>query len=221
MNTDIINTILMGALFLALFGVAEILYYKFKVNVEITRKIVHIGTGLLTLLFPVLLGNHWLVLILCSAFAIILILSLKLGFLKSINAIERTSVGSIAYPLAVYSSYACYQYFDNSSEFFYLPVLLLAICDPVAAFVGNKWPLGKYKSGKSFKTIMGSFAFFCSALIICFTGLSLMTTNDFILLGIVIALSATLAEAFSAKGYDNITIPVAVLACLIINNNVG
>lgn len=221
MNTDIINTIFMGALFLALFGIAEVLYYKFKVNAEITRKIVHIGTGLLTMLFPVLLGNHWLVLILCSAFAVILILSLKFGFLKSINAIERSSVGSIAYPVAVYSSYACYQYFDNSSEFFYLPVLLLAICDPVAAFVGSKWPLGKYKSGKTFKTIMGSFAFFSSALIICFICLSIFTTNNNILLGIGIAVIATLAEAFSAKGYDNITIPVVVLFCLIINSNVG
>src|ERR1700741_4724092 len=101
MSKDIINTIILACSFLALFGLAEFIYHTFKVRAELTRKLVHFGTGILTLLFPVMLNNHWLVLFLCGSFALILMVSLKFNLLKSINAIDRKSHGSISYPISV------------------------------------------------------------------------------------------------------------------------
>jgi phytol kinase len=86
LSTDLINTAMLAGAFLALFGLAELLYHYLNVKAELTRKLVHAGTGLLTLLFPVMLNNHWLVLLLCSAFAVILLLSLRFNLLRSINA---------------------------------------------------------------------------------------------------------------------------------------
>ncbi|MBX9450243.1 MAG: hypothetical protein KL787_11230 [Taibaiella sp.] len=101
MNPDIKNAFILAACFLGLFVIAEVIYRLFHVKAEYTRKLVHTGTGLLALLFPVLLSSHWAVLILCAAFALILTISLQYKFLPSINAIERRSVGSLAYPAAV------------------------------------------------------------------------------------------------------------------------
>ena len=219
MNRDLLHTILLAGLFLSLFGVAELMYHQFKVKVELTRKFVHVGTGLLTLLFPVLLGNHWLVLLLCTSFALILIASLKFNLLKSINAIERESVGSLAYPVSVYACYLAFDYFGQQYIYFYLPVLILAICDPVAALTGKTWPVGKYKVGKENKTLLGSSMFFLSALVLgflLFRALNPQLALAHILLStVLVALISSIAEALSRKGYDNLTIPAAVLLTLI------
>ncbi|MBI3239032.1 MAG: phosphatidate cytidylyltransferase, partial [Flavobacteriia bacterium] len=62
MTTDWINAAILSVSFLALFGIAELLYHFAHVKVELTRKLVHLGTGVLTLLFPLMLSNHWFVL---------------------------------------------------------------------------------------------------------------------------------------------------------------
>ncbi|HZF99594.1 MAG TPA: hypothetical protein VEY71_01255, partial [Chitinophagales bacterium] len=113
---QLLNTTGLAACFLALFGVAEFLYRRLHWRVEVTRKIVHIGTGLLTLLFPLLLHHHGLVLLLCGTFAVILLLSQRLKLLPSINAIDRDSFGSISYPIAVYGCYLVYAWFNMESE---------------------------------------------------------------------------------------------------------
>ena len=216
---DVLTMLILGSAFLALFGIAELLYHRFKVRVEITRKIVHIVTGLITLTFPVLLNNHWLVLLLCTSFAVILIVSLKFNLLKSINAIERESVGSICYPIAVYGCYLAFVYFHHYTNF-YLPILILAICDPIAALVGKRWPLFPYRVGKDKKTLMGSSMFLLSALMLCyFLGVGFERGVDFTFVQVVtIALIATSAEAVSRRGYDNITIPAAVLVTWILTD---
>jgi dolichol kinase len=208
---DFINTTLLACAFLALFGVAEWLYHVGKVKVELTRKLVHLGTGVLTLLFPILLKNHWLVLLLCASFALILIISLRFKLLPSINAIDRVSYGSLLYPLAVYTCYLAYFFKEQQLLLFYLPVLTLAICDPLAALFGKRFPYGKYKIGVAHKTIVGSSAFLCSSLVlnICLCG---QASLFFI---VFIAFLATLIEALSSKGIDNLTIPWSVLGCLL------
>ncbi|MBK8643538.1 MAG: phosphatidate cytidylyltransferase [Saprospiraceae bacterium] len=216
MDKDILNTFIIAASFIALFGVAELLYHALKIKVELTRKLVHVGTGLLTFLFPILIGNHWLVLILCLSFALILQLSFRFNLLRSINAIERESVGSIAYPISVYGCYLAYDYFNRQIIYFYLPIIILAICDPIAALSGNKWPIGKYRVGKEYKTMMGSCMFFFSAFAIVIIFLKGYESGKALLIGVSIALIATLSEALSRKGYDNITIPAAVILSLII-----
>jgi dolichol kinase len=211
---------ILAGLFLSLFGIAEILYHFFKVKAELTRKLVHIGTGLLTFLFPVMLGNHWFVLILCFVFTILLIISIRVKWFPSIHAIDRDSVGSLAYPVAVYGCYLAYDYFHQNYIYFYLPILILAICDPLAALFGKRWPYGKYKIGMDNKTLMGSTAFFLSAVILTLVFFFFprveKSTLELIFHSIFIAFVAALIEAFSKRGYDNLSIPASVLFCIII-----
>ncbi len=217
MNKAILNMTILSMLFLLLFAVAQVLYYKFKVNVDITRKIVHIGTGVLTLLFPLLLGNHWQVLILCATFAIILTVSKKFNLLKSIHSIDRFSYGSILYPVAVYCCYVVYYYFNKELIFFYLPVLILAICDPVAAIIGSRFSYGIFYIGKGKKSLSGSISFFISSVIVSFVLFNFFSSRNLIIilpLVFLIALISTVVEALSTKGTDNITIPASVILVL-------
>lgn len=141
MTPTVLNAIILAGCYLLLFTLGELLYYCFKIKAEITRKIVHIGTGLLALSFPLLLANHWCVLVLCTLFAGILIVSLRFDLLRSINAIDRQSIGSLAYPVSVYGCYLTYHLYDNRYVYYYLPILILAICDPIAGLIGRRWPL--------------------------------------------------------------------------------
>jgi phytol kinase len=218
MSNEILNTMYLAAAFLGLFGIAEILYHYFKVKAELTRKLVHLGTGLLTMLFPVMLNNHWLVLFLCSSFATILLLSLRFNYLKSINAIDRVSAGSLCYPVAVYICYLGFDHYSEQYVYFYLPMMALAVCDPVAALTGKRWPIGKYRIGKDNKTMMGSSMFLASCFLL---SLGLLLLNDWVLdartLLACFALSITcaVAEALSPRGFDNLSIPITALAVMI------
>ncbi len=215
MRTDFINIGILAALFLLLFAVSELLYHFLKVKAEITRKLTHFGTGLLTLLFPVMLTSHWSVLILCLSFALLLFASLRFGFLKSINAIGRESAGSICYPVSVFICYLAFEHFGEQYIYFYLPILILAISDPIAALSGKKWPYGRYRVGKEHKSLTGSSFFFLSAFAI-YLALAMKLNHQIISLqmllsAVLIAALTTTAEAFSRKGYDNISIPIAGL----------
>jgi phytol kinase len=215
MKKEIVNTILLAGMFTFLFVIAEVLYYKCKVKAGVTRQIVHIGTGLLCILFPFMLHDHWFVLLLCGSFAICLFLSLQFNFLHSINAIDRISYGSLLYPLAVYGCYLAYNYFHSPLSF-YLPVLTLGICDPIAAIFGKQWPYGKFHISHDTKTVTGSVAFFLSSLVLALILLHIFSpvhvpTDSLLPISLLIAASATVTEACSIKGLDNITIPLCVL----------
>ncbi len=222
MTIDIRNTILLAGAFLLLFAIGELLYHKLKVKAELSRKFVHILTGFLTMLFPPLIDNHWLVLALCSSFLLILLVSMRFGLLPSINAVNRKTVGSILYPIIVYGCYLIFNHYQNYL-FYYIPILILAIADPMAELVGKSLPYGKYKVLGHTKTIMGSTAFFITATITSFVILQLNTEAAYtstLLIATATGLVTTVAEGLGQKGYDNITIPgsAVVLLYLFIKN---
>ena len=217
MINDLTTILWLSACFLGLFALSEIIHRITPTKVENTRKLVHFGTGILTLLFPVVLTSTWSVLLLCASFAVILLFSLKYKFLPSINAIDRESHGSILYPVAVFSCFVLYRYHENDLIFFYAPILILTISDPLAALFGKRWPLGKFSVGKDKKTLMGCTAFFCSALLVLVVTYSFFNPGisfDRVYQFVIIAGVTTLVEAISGKGIDNLTIPLSVVGLL-------
>lgn len=227
MDSQLIHCLWLGACFLLLFASGELLYHKFGVRAEYTRKLIHIGTGILTLLFPVFLRSHWYVLLLCGSFAVILLVSLKYNLLKSINAIDRKSHGSISYPIAVYSTFLFFDFFSGDAAqkaYFYIPVLTLALCDPIAALGGKRWPWKPYKVGSGTKTMTGSILFFVSATLLSIALLATLSTTSgisLVLLSMCIALVTSVTEALSRNGFDNLLIPFAAILMLVAATYLG
>ncbi|MCR9173823.1 MAG: phosphatidate cytidylyltransferase [bacterium] len=216
--TNWINIGVLGTAFLVLFAVAELLYHRFNYHAEVTRKIVHISTGILTLLFPPMLENHWSVLALCASFLLILIASWPLKLLPSINAVKRKTTGSILYPIIVYGCFLNYNYFDNFA-LYYIPILTLALCDPVAAYVGQKYPYKPYIVFRQKKTLSGSLGFAVAAFVLSFAFLIGLEQYSFIhavVIGFALSICTTFAEGISHGGYDNFTIPFAATVVLMI-----
>lgn len=210
MGADFLHTLLLAGAFLLLFGSAELLYHRFKIQADITRKYVHILTGIFTMMFPPLLGNHWYVLALCGSFLVILLLSMRFKILPSINGIKRPSLGSLFYPVIVYGCFLAFQFREGNLIYYYIPILTLAFCDPIAELCGKTLGYGKYTIGIHTKTLAGSAAFFVSSFLLSMALFLSMTSQELMhllpLCG-VLALSMTIAEALAQKGYDNLTIP--------------
>ncbi len=222
MSTALSLLMLAGA-FALLFLAAELLHKKLQVPAETTRKIIHFETGLLTLLFPVLLESIVAVGLLCGIFLILLLASMRFNMLPSINAIRRKSWGSILYPVIVFIVYAFFDWYAGAGNrlfaplyYFYLPILVMAICDPIAALAGNAFRK-RYPHTAPGKTIAGSFAFFftASVLIIGLSAYFNRGTAPFsilLLIGILLGFMSALAERFSTGGWDNFTIPLSIIA---------
>lgn len=211
--------------FLVLFVVAELLFRMAQVPAENTRKLVHAGTGLLTLLFPLFLSELWQVALLCGTFLLLLLASLRMGLLPSINAVKRKTAGSWLYPIIVLLCFIFYKHLSAQNDtlfeplyYFYTPLLLLAICDPVAALAGGYWRKVHPETGPG-KTFAGSFSFLGMACLICIGSAFIFTkhvipSSFFFALGPATAFATTLAERFSDKGWDNFTIPATAMLCI-------
>ncbi len=216
---EFLHFLWISALGLGLFAMAEWLYHVKKIHVEITRKIVHMGSGLLVLLFPIFFSIQWYVLLICGSFQLILVLSMNYGYLKSINAVKRKTYGSIVYPMVVYLVYLAWYYSGSrqhgaiqSYVYFYLPILIMAFCDPIAALAGRHYPLLKFKSLN--KSLGGTLAFWALAFLLSCAFLlysQLFSSKDITWVAIFIATVASLTELFSRKGLDNLFIPIVVL----------
>lgn len=210
--------LIFSAIYLVLFTIAEIAYHYFKIHVEYTRKFVHIFTGLIALFFPIYIKNPIDLLILCVSFLIIVGLSKKYNLLQSVNAIKRSSRGSILFPIVVIICYF-FQYYREAYVYFFIPILTLAFADPVAAYVGNKFPKGRYSIFGNRKTISGSTGFLITALGIAIFAFYLMDnafTSKAFLISIIMATVATIGEAVSIRGYDNFVIPICCIGVLLI-----
>lgn len=205
-------------IFSFIFLIAEVIYRVFKPDSEYTRKFVHITSGFISLSFTHFFNTVWPILIICGLFVIILAISKKYHFLDSINDINRKSVGSILYPIAILMAFTFFS-LTGKPDYYYIPLVIMFVSDPLAALAGRIYPIKIFRIEVEIKSLGGSIVFFLSALAIL---IIFMLTDKFHLTAslvfhlILIAVASTITEALSRKGTDNILIPLVVITMLFI-----
>ena len=214
--TDIIWASIISVIFLSLFMIAEFLRKK-GANAETTRKFVHFGGAFVTIFFPFILNSHWTVLALAVGFALIMLLTKKLGWLQSVHGVERKSDGAIYHPIAIYSCFL-YAQILNQPMFYVISILILAISDALAALVGKSYGANEYlvEVGTR-KTVEGSVTFFLTSFLIVHLILLLTTQTgriESVLIALLISIIVTVFEGVSLKGADNLFIPLGTMFIL-------
>ena len=211
---------LVAIMFLLIFN--ELIYRRLGLKGEITRKSAHFTATLSTITFPYLFNDHWYVLALALFFFILLFISRHGTQLKSIHDINRRSFGSYLLPVSIYVTFLISHLYENKFLFI-LPMLILAICDPIAGILGLNFQNYNHKirlpGFKSQKTYLGSGAFLFSSFIISIIALffnRMVFDLKVFWLALGIALASTVVELFSWKGTDNLFIPITVLLMLMI-----
>jgi len=209
LTTQIANLFYVTLAFAALFAVSELLFRKFSWSGEQTRKLSHTLSGLFCLSFPWLFQDLGYIYLLGGGFMLFLHITERKGWMPSIHQVSRQTRGALLFPLAVMCCFTAAHFMYND-RFFFVPLLLLALADAAACLVGQKWPLRTFKVRGSEKSWGGSLTFLGIALVISSIGLwNVFYYPIFSILSV--ALAATLAEAVSIKGWDNITIPITAL----------
>ncbi|WP_282036323.1 phosphatidate cytidylyltransferase [Saccharicrinis aurantiacus] len=205
-----------------LLGFNELNYRRFKIKGEITRKFAHFASIIAVIPMPYMIESHWYVLGLALIFFAGLYFTQQTKQLKSIHDIKRKSVGSYLLPLSIYVTFLASSYLEN--KFIYiLPMLILAICDPMAAILGMN--IKKYNNqvvlfGRKYqKTWLGTGAFvsmsFVISLIAIYYYRGVFDIKTF-WLSAIIAIIGAMSELFSWRGSDNLSIPVSIACILLI-----
>jgi len=199
----------------------EIMYRRLELKSEITRKFAHFTSTLSTVVFPFIFNSHWYV-VLASFFFVILFVSRHGTQLGSIHKIDRKSVGSYVLPVAVYLTFLVSFLLKN--KFLYvLPILILAICDPMAGILGMNFKRNNRQIrllGHTLqKTILGSVAFLFSSFVISVLSLYLYSgifNLKTFWLALGISVITTLTEMLCRKGWDNLLIPLSAQLLLVL-----
>ncbi|MGV8139395.1 MAG: diacylglycerol/polyprenol kinase family protein [Mangrovibacterium sp.] len=221
-----VNTVVLAFVYLLGIGILlifnELNYRRLKVKGEITRKFAHFTATLATVPFPYIFSSHWYVLILAAIFFVVLFATQYGKQLKSIHDIERKSVGSYLLPFSIYIAFLISCLLNNKFVYI-LPMLILAVCDPMAAILGMSTKKNNGKINlfgiKTTKTVIGSCAFLVTSFIISLIALyfhrGVFDLKTF-WLAMTVSLAGTLAELFSWRGSDNLSIPIAVITVLVL-----
>jgi uncharacterized protein (TIGR00297 family) len=209
---DIRLFLFLGSIVLFSLFFLEFLKRKNFIASWVTRKVLHIisvSTCSVAVFFVENPIN--LILVLIPADAILFYVVARGGFFDDDQ--ERKSWGIPLFPIPLIIGLIIW----GKSSIIWIPMLILGISDPIAAFVGKLFPkkfnLNFYFS-KDLKTIAGSLAFMLSTFLIflvlfCLGFLESNSSNQEIFVFIFSAsIILSLVEAFGSKGWDNFWIPI-------------
>jgi phytol kinase len=209
-----------------LLAFGELLWRKLRWPQSVTRKIVHIGAGMWVWAIPALFERWQIGLIPFASFIVINFLLYRFRVLDSMDA-EDSSPGTIYFALAITVLFVICWRPDGPLD--RLPIAMAGIMaltwgDALAALVGQRWGAHRYRIGNSTRSWEGSLTMlFVSLLAIAITLLVLpgsslspyappIATGTAVLVAVVAACGATLAEAISPHGLDNLAVPFTTAA---------
>lgn len=186
-----------------------------KKGKEASRKFIHIMLGNWWFIAMYFFTNVWFAMFVPITFVIINYMSYKTNLIKVMEREEQDGPGTVYYAISllilVIISFGIYK----KPILGLIPNLVMAYADGFAGIFGKLIKSKEYKIGKTKKTFIGSLIMFIVSLFII-----LILTNNIniknICFSIIMAVVVTLTEAISGKGIDNISVPLIMLAMLII-----
>ena len=175
----------------------------FSINTEITRKLSHVGTGVVAFFSPDFLSKNEII-ILSVLFLIVILITKHFGLLTSVHDVKRKTFGEFMFPVAV--GISALIFLTAFVQAFQYGILILTFSDPAAGIIGSRYGKHKISLLGDNKSAEGSLAFFVTALIstIFFIGVSDIEIYKIILITLVL----TITELISIRGFDNLSLPI-------------
>lgn len=193
--------------------ITEFMWRSGRVQVETSRKMIHMGTGMIVAFMPFFI-RYELIQLLSLAFLLVVIASYKFQFFQSIHSVNRFTIGEILYPVGI----GVCALLEPAPWIFTAAILHLAIADSVASIVGHKWGRRtRYFIVTHGKSLVGSAAFFVTSSLIFAAAIPFVMASSLPslpLLLIFCPLVLTGLENLSLFGSDDLTVPIAVIVLL-------
>ena len=126
---------MLAAAILALLVAGEVARRRFGWPDEVTRKTVHIATGVLIFLAPPLFPRSGAVVLIAALFVTVNAAAYSRGWLSAVHHTTRRSFGTVYYPLALLL--LAIPFWDHYPDLVVAAVLVMAIGDGAAGIVGE------------------------------------------------------------------------------------
>jgi len=201
------------AVIFGLLIVSDLLFRKKLIDSEVSRKLVHMGSGLIIAFSPYYLT--WTQLQILSVMLLVVVWAVsRYKLFRSISTVKRSTKGEILFAVGI----VICAFIEPANWIFVAAILHLAIADALAAVVGIKW--GKrtaYTILSHGKSMLGSLTFFYMSMAIMFYAyLYVHPANfpDLFMALVVVPAVLTVIENISWYGLDNVTVPVSVILIL-------
>jgi phytol kinase len=201
----------------SLIALAEFLRRWRGYSSSFTRKVIHIGVGMLAWALPFLFTQPWPFMIACLGFVILNLLDWHFGFFAAMASSSRSNLGTVYFPLV--AGIVAFLFWDTP------PLMVAALMplswgDGLAPIIGNRYGRHTYRIKNTTRTFEGSIGFFVAALLTTWLalwimpGLPVLTPMQALLPALVVSILTTLVEAVSIWGLDNITITATAVLVL-------
>lgn len=208
---DLWATLISYAYVSAVLAGAELAHRRLSVSSYVTRKIVHaaVGTWVLPTLF---LFDSWLWAITPPlTFLAVNAIALRRGAFSSIEGNDPRNYGPLFFPAAFVLVLPLY-WTEGSKFAAGVGILCMAWGDPLASAVGRAWGRRRFKIVGSVRSLEGSASMFVVSTIAA--ALAIALTSGFgplalVAIAVSAASAATVAEALSFFGADDLTVPLA------------
>ncbi|MBW4559244.1 MAG: phosphatidate cytidylyltransferase [Trichormus sp. ATA11-4-KO1] len=221
-NSDLIGLAASYTYASSLLVFGEGLRRRFGVKPDLTRKIIHIGAGM-WVFGILLLFNHWEIGIL--PFTTFIGLNYLFYRYRVIGAMdtEDSSPGTIYFAISVTLLFGLLWRPDgpiDNAPIAVAGVMAMTWGDALAALIGRRFGQHQYQIGDSVRSWEGSAVMFVASTTVMFLVLLLLPgsslsplavsigTERALLIALVTAVVATLAEAVSPHGTDNLSVPL-------------
>jgi len=181
---------------------------------DATRKFVHIAMGVVVLFVP-FFDHLWIVIIPPIMFILANLIDYRYGLLSQISGEDRGNIGTVLYPIS-YLILIIVFFHTKWWGLAVLGILSMAFGDAGASIFGRNLGFSKYTIDGETRSVGGSAAMFIitfvvSLVVLLFYGSQMGIHARFMTLlpsCFIIAASATIIEALSIRGSDNITVPL-------------
>ncbi len=199
----------------AVVGAAEGLRRGGVVSFDLSRKIIHIGVGTWVLPTVLLFHSGFVAAAPPAVFVVLNVLSLRGKWTRAMDAEAGSNIGTVLFPLSFMILLLVLWNLAGGKAAIAAGILSLAWGDAAAALIGKAWGRHRYRVGEGWRSFEGSAAMFAfSALGIAVAGL--VVGPHAYRAGAVLAAAvlATLLEAGSRRGLDNLLVPIGTAALL-------
>jgi len=182
-------------------------------DAEHTRKLAHVGSGLIAAAFPWLFSSALSVGVVTGGFAVFMAVTDRQGLLLSVHAVARRTSGGAFFPCGVALAFLA----SARPAPFVSAMLVLAVGDAAAALVGRRYGRHAHRFGCAVRSVEGSAALFLTTVVVVTSALRILDRlppAGALAWGLAVAALATMIEIAAQDGSDNLLLPVAVALAL-------
>ena len=215
--TNLIGLIICFLYIFIVIGTAEGLRRWKGYSSSFTRKVIHIGVGMMIWIVPYLFTSPWPFVFASAFFAVLNLFDYKFGFFSAMASSDKSNLGTVYFPIA---AAVVALVFWEQPPLMVAAVMPLTWGDGLASVVGKKYGRHIYHIHTSTRSIEGSAGFFIACFFFTWLalwlveGLPNLTPMAAILPALAVTIAARIAEAISIWGLDNLTITAVTIIIL-------